>query len=508
MSLMGVDIGTTGIKAVVFDDSGKQLALAYEEYRLQFPFPGAAELNTKEVLQAAKRVIAKAAGEVRPKDPVKAIGLASQGEAFSPFTSDGEVIGNAMVSSDTRAESYVSGWKKLSAERLYQIAGHTPYAMYSLYKLLWLKENQPDVWRRTWKFLFFGDIIAWMLTGETKTDYSLAARSMLFDVKSLTWSDEVLSALELDPAKLPTPAQSGTAAGVVLGDVAEELGLEPGVIVALGGHDQPVGALGCGGAVAGKAAYSIGTVECICPSVDHLILTSALMKANLAMYPHVLPETYTTVAFNLTGGGALKWLRDNIALTEATEAKARGEDPYDRITAAASKEPADVILVPHFGPTGTPHFDAFGAGTLFGIKFSTTRAEIIRAFLEGITYEMKWNLSILEDAGFRLEELRVVGGGGKSAVWMQIKSDVLGIPLTTMQVTEGTCMGAAILAGAAAGALDPAVASSEWAKPIRTFTPRSEYAPVYEERFTIYKEIYNSLSAARRMLHLETRKGE
>lgn len=502
MSLMGIDVGTTGVKAGVFDVNGALLSLAYEEYSLLFPFAGASELDSGNVMYAALRVVNKAALSVSANDPVRAIGIASQGEAFTPIDANGRVMANAMTSSDGRAESLVDSWTRdFGSERLYEITGHTAYPMYSLFKLLWLKQNQPEIWNGANKFLFFTDLLAFTLTGECATDYTMAARSMLFDVRAKTWSKEILDSLGLDSERLPRVITSGGVVGEVKARIALECGVPPGTTVSVCGHDQPAGALGCGAAAPGKAAYSIGTVECICPAVDHPILTRELMDGNLAMYPHVLPDTYTTVAFNTMGGGVLKWVRDNFATEEASEARRAGEDPYDRIIATASDEPADAILLPHFGPTGTPHFDSFASGALVGLTLSTTRAEILRAFLEGITYEMKWNLSILEDAGFVLNDLRAVGGGAKSDTWMQIKADILGVPLTTMKVAEATCMGAAILAGAGAGFLEPRSTSEMWATPIRTFEPREDLADRYGQRFAIYKETYKSQGAVRRLLH-------
>jgi xylulokinase len=500
MSLMGVDVGTTGVKAVVFDESGRLLSRAYEEYPLLFPFPGACELDSRTVVEASLRVIGEAANHVRNADPVRAIGIASQGEAFTPIDDYGRMLGNMMTSSDARAQSLVQPWAETFGEkRLYKTTGHTAYPMYSLFKLLWLKQNQPKVWARTWKFLFCADLLAYVLTGETQTDYTMAARTMMFDVARKQWSAAILEGLELSADQLPEVAPSG---GIV-GTVKPAIGLGQDVRVAVCGHDQPVGALGCGAAAPGRAAYSIGTVECICPAADRLILSTELMAANLATYPHVLPDTYTTVAFNVTGGSVLKWVRDNYATEEASEALVKGEDPYDHIIAAASDEPAGVILLPHFGPTGTPHFDAQGAGVLFGLKLSTSRAEVLRAVLEGITYEMKWNAAILEESGFGLTELRAIGGGAKSETWMQIKADILGIPLTTMRVTEATCMGAALLAGHGAGITD---VNAPWAEPIRTFEPQRKYTSLYEERFALYKELYQSLGRARQMLNQRSTK--
>ncbi|MHB0999171.1 MAG: FGGY-family carbohydrate kinase [Armatimonadota bacterium] len=506
MSLMGVDVGTTGVKAVVFDMSGGILASAYQEYPLLFPFPGAAELDSGQIIESALNVIGRVSNAVRDTDPVSAIGIASQGEAFTPIASDGSLLGNMMTSSDSRAAGIVDSWDSISKDRLYHITGHTPYPMYSLYKLLWMKQHSPEKWQKTWKFLFAQDLIAYMLTEETATDYTMAARSMLFDVVNKRWSKEILDAVGLSVDQLPTVLPPGGVVGTVKADQASALGLQSDVTVSVCGHDQPVGALGCGAASPGRASYSIGTVECICPSVDKPIFSPELMNGNLATYPHVLPNVYTTVAFNITGGSVLKWVRDNLAIEEAREAQRLGEDPYDRIIASASSDPSKLILLPHFGPTGTPHFDPIGAGVLFGMQLSTDRAEVIRAVLEGITYEIAWNLSILDDAGFKLSELRVIGGGAKSERWMQIKADILGVPLTTMRVTESTCMGAAILAGSGKGILDAAETSERWAVPVKTYIPDAGLTAKYMERLAIYKEIYNSLGTARRML--QDMKGE
>jgi xylulokinase len=498
MSLMGVDIGTTGVKAVVFDLDGRRISSAYEEYPLLFPSPGFAELDSMQVMEAAMRVIASAAGQVAATDPVGAIGVASQGEAFTPLAADGTAIGNGMVSSDTRAAGLVQAWsERLGREFLYQTTGHTPYPMYSLFKLAWLRENRPQVWAAARRFLFFEDLLIFLLTGQAVTDYTMAARSMLFDVRAKRWSEPILKALDLPPEKLPQPVPSGTPAGEVKPDIARRLGLSPRAVVVTGGHDQPCGGLGCGAIAPGVGSYSIGTSECICPTLARPIFSPDLMAGNLATYPHVLADRYTTVAFSLTGGSVLKWLRDTVTIEEAAAARAAGRDPYEFIIAAASDRPSPLVFLSHLGPTGTPHFDPDGAGVLFGIRLDTTRGDIIRAALEGITFEMRWNLWLLSQSGLEMKELRAVGGGARSRRWLEIKADILGVPICVMAVTEATCMGAAILAGAGMGLFSPADAAARWARPGFTCEPRPEFAPAYAERFEIYKDLYRCTAAAR-----------
>lgn len=504
---MGVDIGTTGVKAAVFDEQGNCILCAYEEYPLLTPFFGAGELDSNRLVQAALRAIAQSADEVKRSDPVRCIGIASQGEAFVPISTDGCAMANAMTSSDRRAVSYVEQWtSQFGAERLYRITGHTAHPMFTLFKLLWLKEHRTDVWENAKKFLFCQDLIAFELTGEYVTDQSMAARSMMYDVGRGCWSDEILNALELDKSRLPEVKSSGEVVGRISARAAESLGLASDVTVSVCGHDQPVGALGCCAARPGMASYAIGTVECVTPSADRLMLNQGLMENNLASYPHVLPGLYTTVAFNLTGGCVLRWVRDNLAGEEVGQAESMGVDPYEHIIESASPKPSGLIMLPHFGPTGTPHFDPRGVGVIFGLTLSSSRSEIFRAFLEGITYEMKWNLSILAEAGFHLSELRAIGGGSKSDTWMQIKADILKLPIMTMQVSEATCAGAAMLAGSGSGLIDMESAQSTWARPVKTFEPQADNCAYYEDSFAVYKNIYNSLADSRRMFF--TSKGD
>ncbi len=501
MSLIGVDVGTTGVKAVAFSEQGRLLASAYEEYPLLFPFAGAAELDSRLVAAAALRVIAQVAAQTAG-DPPRAIAIASQGEAFTPLSASGEFLGNCMTSSDTRGLPYIQGFvERIGVERLHAITGHTAHPMHSVFKLLWLKANRPEVWAATRKLLFAEDLVAYALTGEAATDHSMAARSMLFDVGRREWSAELLDAIELPVERMPRAVAAGTPIGTVLPSVAEQTGLRADTIVALAGHDQPVGALGCGAHHPGSASYAIGTVVCVTPALDRFVADESLRRANLAVYPHVVPDTYTTVAYNLTGGSALRWLRDNLLPDVAEAARAEGAEPYDYLMALASPEPSPLILLPHFGPTGTPHNEALSTGVLAGITLSTDRADIVRAVLEGVTYEIRWNLDILAEAGLPVTELRAIGGGSRSSTWMQIKADILGIPLTTMAVSEATCMGAALVAGGGIGALEPSQAASAWAKPDRTFEPHPGPSNAYDARFSVYRDLYRAMDSVRARLH-------
>jgi xylulokinase len=486
---------------VAFSLDGVQLASAYEEYPLLFPFPGAAELDSRLVAGAALRVVSQVTAQTAG-DPPRAVGIASQGEAFTPIDAQGRPLANIMTSSDTRGLPYIEAFvSRIGAERLHAITGHTAHPMHSVFKLLWLKSNRPDVWSRTHRLLFAQDLVAHALTGEVATDHSMAARSMLFDVGRREWSAELLAAAELPIERMPAARPAGTPIGTVLPGVARDAGLRPDTVVTLAGHDQPVGALGCGAHRPGAASYAIGTVVCVTPALDRFSPSPALRAANLAVYPHVVPDTYTTVAYNLTGGSAIRWLRDHLFPELAQAARDAGAEPYERLIALASPRPSTLLLLPHFGPTGTPHNEALTTGVLAGLTLSTERSDIVRAFLEGVAYEIRWNLDILADAGLPVQELRAIGGGSRSPSWMQITADILGVPLTTMRVSEATCMGAALLAAGALGVVDAADAAAVWAKPERLYRPDAAVANDYAARFAAYKALYHALDPVRAQLH-------
>ncbi|NLE55508.1 MAG: hypothetical protein GX617_11260, partial [Lentisphaerae bacterium] len=232
MSYLGVDIGTSGCKAVVFSDAGRQLSSARRAYAVQTPRPGWAELSSSEVMDACCAVITEAAAQAPAGDPLRGLGISSQGEAFTPVGAHGEMLGNGLVSSDCRALDMVAPFvASFGLERLYHLTGHTPSPMFSLFKLLWLKKHQPAVWSSARAFLCYEDLLEQRLGVDPAMGWPMAGRTMLFDVEKHCWSPEILGALALSPDKLARPLASGSIAGTVSDAVAAELGLPRGVAV-------------------------------------------------------------------------------------------------------------------------------------------------------------------------------------------------------------------------------------------------------------------------------------
>ncbi len=496
MSYLGLDIGTTGCKAAVFDREGRILALAYREYPLLSPQPGWAELDSAQVCEDCCSAIREAASAAR-HDPIRGLGISCQGEAFTPVAADGRLMANGMVSSDARAVDMVAAFGgEFGAARLYERTGHTPHPMFTVFKLLWLKQQRPELYAQAAQFLCFEDLFHRRLGLEPAIAWPLAGRTMLFNINTHQWDPEILQAVGLEPERLARPVPSGTVIGTIPRGVADELGLPEDVIVVAGGHDQPCGALGAGAVATDVAMYASGTVECICPVFDRLCLDERLFRGNLCTYDAALPGMYATVLFSLTGGNLLRWFRDQWGQAEMAEAAGSGADPYDLLMRAMPQEPTDLLVLPYFTPSGTPYFDHETPGAILGLRLATTRGQVLRALVEGVAMEMRLNFEILHEAGLGVRELRAIGGGAKNAALVQLKADVLDRPITTLAVTEAGCLGVALLACAADTGATPQELVAQWVKAGAAIEPDPRRAAQYGERFAAYRELYPAMQTS------------
>ena len=477
-SYLGLDIGTSGCKAAVFDQNGRMVWLARRDYDLALTSDGRAELDSDIVVQRCLAAMAEVRAQVGGN--VRAMSVSSQGEAFIAVGCDGRALCHAMVSSDVRAASFAREWPKgFGEKRLYDITGHTAHPMFTLFKLLWLREQRPEIWSKAARFLCFEDLLHLRLGLDPAIGWPLAGRTMLFDVRQHEWSPEILAAAGLSVSQLARPLASGSVVGQT----------KDGMLVVTGGHDQPCGALGAGVTRPGVAMYATGTVDCITPAFAKPIFSEALRQNNLCTYDHVAPGLFTTVAFSLTGGNILKWFRTEFGQNRS----------YEELLKGISSAPTNLLVLPYWTPSGTPYFDCETPGAIVGLRLSTKHDEILRALLEGVALEMRLNLEILRQSGCLLEELRTVGGGARSAAWNQLKADVLGTPLTQLETSEAGCLGAAILACAADTGRSVAEIAGEWIKPGAHFEPDSVNARRYDERYDTYRAMRSAIRTALQM---------
>ena len=260
-----------------------------------------------------------------------------------------------------------------------------------------------------------------------------------------------------------------------------------------GGHDQTCAALGTGAVTPGEAMYATGTVDCICPVIGAPVFSRSLLENNLCIYDYSLPGVYTTVAFSLTGGNILKWFRDNFADKEVNAASITGVSAYELILKEMPSKPSDLMVLPYFTPSGTPYFDVTTPGAILGLRLSTNRMEILRALLEGVAMEMRLNLEILQQSGIGISSLRTTGGASQSRILNQMKADVINKPIQCLEVTEGGCMGVALLAAAASNGLPVSELSGKWCKFKYLTEPDPVKAEIYGRKFEQYKKLYPAI---------------
>ncbi|MCX7015580.1 MAG: FGGY family carbohydrate kinase [Candidatus Sumerlaeota bacterium] len=495
MSLMGVDLGMTGVKAVAFDLDGKPLGQGYREYALVSGEPGAAELDAEAVWAAAEEAIGEAASAAHAaRDPVEALAFSSMGEAVVPIGAEGRPLAFAPTCFDLRGQSQLDALvEKVGREELFRITAHAPHPMHTLAKILWWRERRPDLLSRASRFLCFQDFASFRMgVAEPFMADSLAGRMMLLDAARRQWSAQLLDLAGISSGQLPRLAPGGRSMGPADPDVCERLRLNPGCLVAVGGHDQPCAALGAGVIEEGMAVYGVGTTGCITTAYKELRLDANLLAHCIPSLPHAVEGMYASLAYTLCAGGLLKWFRDNLVSSAEREAVEQGGgDIYDHLVAEALPARRPPLVLPHFSGTGTPYLDPSAKGAIYGLTYSTTRGDLFRGLLEGIGYEMRLNLDAMAASGIRVRELRATGGGSRSRGWMQLTADQLNRPIVAMRSTEGGCLACAMLAGLAAGRYaDLREAVERTVRTAEVFEPRPGEQAQYEERYALYREFY------------------
>ncbi len=493
-AVIGLDIGTTGCKAALFDSDGTLLASALREYQIQIPQPTWAEQNAELVWTLAQETLSQVVHQTGIKNPV-AIGLSVQGEAVIPVNAEGTALRPAILGMDTRTD-VENGWlrERFGAERLFEWTGMPVHTINTLPKLLWLKTHEPDIWQKAVKFLLYEDFIIQKMTGQPAISRCLASRTQLFDLRADGWCAAILEALELTPERLAPVQPSGTAIGRMRPELAETMGFSEAPLVVTGGHDQACGALGVGLTRAGLACVSTGTAEVMEVTLDAPVLNPTLHQGNISVYAHVVPDVYLAMTLNHSGGLLLRWFRDTFGQEEIRQAQQGGQDAYDALLRHAPQTPTNLLVLPHFSGSGTPTFDTSSKGAILGLTFATSRADVAKAILEGLTFELRLNVDLLKAGGVDIQQLRAIGGGARSALWVQLKADVTGIAVAVPRVTEAACWGAALLAGHGAGLFPDIQAKAEQTVVLeKMIQPREDQQAHYAKRYALYQALYPTL---------------
>lgn len=497
MSLIGLDVGTTGCKVILFDEDGRILSQASREYAVLAPQPSWAEQDAEHVWDLAWDALKQAVSR-NPGEPPRAMALSVQGEAVIPVDRDGHALRNAILGMDTRTGDE-NEWlvEQFGAQGLFSWTGMPVHTINTLPKLLWLQRHEPQMWSRARQFLLYEDFFLRRLSGDATISHCLASRTQMYDLAAGAWTDDILDKCGIDPERMARLAPAGHGqVGTLRKDLAAELGLSEGLLLATGGHDQACAALGSGITREGLAMVSTGTAEVVEVAMQSPILANGLRDGGISVYRHVVPGLYLAMTLNHSGGLLLRWFRDTFCLSELEQARRTGKDAYDLMLAGAPSGPTSLMVLPHLAGSGTPTLDTSSKGAILGLTFATDRASLAKAILEGLTFELRINLDLLRDSGISIDELRAVGGGARSPLWLQLKADICRTPLRVPQVTEAACLGAALLAGIACGVYpDAQTAVSRTVRLGRHITPDEKSSAAYQERFQTYTQLYPALKS-------------
>jgi xylulokinase len=319
----------------------------------------------------------------------------------------------------------------------------------------------------------------------------------MYDLARGEWAHELLETCGVDVERLaPLAPAAGGAVGTLRGELLRNLGLEHPVLLVSGGHDQACAAAGSGVVEAGRAMVSTGTAEVVEVASETPALDDALRQGNISVYRHVIAGLYLAMTLNHSGGLLLRWFRDTLGRWEVERAKDAGRDAYDLILEGAPEGPTSLFVLPHFAGSGTPWLDRSSRGAILGLTFATGHAEMAKAILEGLCFELRVNLDLLRGAGVEIQELYAVGGGARSPLWLQLKADICQIPLRVPEVTDAACLGAALLAGVGAGVYaDLQQAVSRAVRLERKIEPDRACVNAYQARYALYQRVYPSLKA-------------
>lgn len=496
--LLGLDIGSTSVRALAFDARGRLLALGAVATPTVRPQRGWAEFPADAMWEAVCRAVRAALTDLPERDGLVGVGVGSVGESAFPIGADDRELAAAIAWYDERTGAELA-WlaEHVGMDRLTAITGQTPDMSFGLCKILWMRRNRPDVFAAARRWLNVADWTAWRLSGTMRTDPSLAARTLQFDLRKREWSAEISSAADL-PTDLYAPiAANGAALGEVRRDVAAVLGLPPGVAVGVGGHDHVLGSVAAGAGAPGLMIDSMGTAETLLLTTDAAISDPAFFRRGYAQgavdpgrpLVYVLGAAYTA-------GGAVEWARKAVF----------GGADHGMMIAAAESAPAGaggVMFVPHLRNSAMPHPDASARGAFVGLAAETSENDLARAVYEGIAFEVRNIVDGLADiAGIEPpREIRAISGGARNNLLLQIKASCHNQPIRAAEMAESSALGAALMGGVAAGAYPSAMDAAAAVAPDigwRTIDPVPAWVELYQERFsTAYVRCYEALRSLR-----------
>jgi len=494
--LLGIDVGTTGTKALLIAEDGRVVARSNHEYPLLTPRPTWAEQNPADWWEATIAGIRDVLKEsdVAPKDVV-GIGLSGQMHGSVFLDERSEVIRPAILWCDQRTADQCRWITERAGERTVIEETFNPVLTgFTAPKIVWLRQNEPEAYARVRKILLPKDYIRFMLTGEFATEVSDASGTSLLNIAKRRWSARMLAALDLTEDMLPAVYESPEVSGRISAEAAQATGLAAGTPVVGGGGDQAAGAVGNGIVRQGVVSVTTGTSGVVFAHMDEPRMDPQLRTHTFC---HAVPGKWHVMGVMLSAGGSLRWYRDALAQQEVAEAKQRGVDPYELLTEEAAQAPPGcegLIFLPYLTGERTPYPDPWARGVYFGLTLRHARPHLVRAILEGVSYGLRDSLEILREMGLPISQVRASGGGARSALWRQIQADVFDAEMVTINVDEGPAFGVALLAGVGAGVFATVEEACDRTITITDRTgPNPDTSALYDTYYPIYQALYASL---------------
>jgi len=496
---LGIDIGTSGTKALAIDGQGRILGDALETYPCYVPRPLWSEQDPEDWWQATIRAVirvATAAG-LKPAD-VKAIGLSGQMHGSVFLDKHDRVIRRAILWNDQRTSAECQEMEERVGGRknLIKLVANPAMTGFTAPKILWLRNHEPKHFERTCKILLPKDEIRRRLTGEYATEVSDASGMLLLDVAKRNWSKRLLAALELDSGLFGRCYESEDVTGNLTPAAANALGLSTACVVVGGAGDCAAGAVGNGIVNTGVLSTSIGTSGVMFVHSDKVKIDP---EGRVHTFCHAVRGKWHMMGVNLSAGGSLQWFRNELCKADVAAAKQAKTEVYDVLTAEAKAvRPGSqgLFFLPYLSGERTPHADPDARGCFVGLTLAHTRGHLIRAIMEGVTYALRDSLAIIEGLGVPVRQIRASGGGSRSPLWRQIQADIFGRKVVTINTEEGPAYGVALLAAVGAGAFkDISEACAATIRVVQETAPSRAATNYYDRAFPVYQQLYRSLSS-------------
>ncbi len=495
--LLGIDVGTTGAKAVLVAEDGQVLAAATHEYPMSTPRPLWVEQDPEDwwaaTVQSIRQVLAE--GKVRPGE-VAGVGLTGQMHGLVLLDQEGRVLRPCIMWNDQRTGPQCEAiTREVGSEAVLRLTGNPVLPGFTAPKIRWVQEHEPETFARAAKVLLPKDYVRYHLTGAFFTEVSDASGTSLFDVGRRQWSEEMLKALGIPRSWLPEVTESPVASAQVSRDAAKATGLVAGTPVVGGAGDQAAQAVGTGIVHEGLASATLGTSGVVFASSEVYRVDP---QGRLHAFCHAVPGKWHLMGVMLSAGGSLRWYRDALGEPERQRAQEAGRDPYDLLLADAERVSAGcegLLFLPYLSGERTPYPDPLARGVFFGLTLRHRKPHLTRAVLEGVAFGLRDSLELMRDLGLSIVEVRVSGGGARSLLWRQILADVFGTEIATVNVTEGAAYGAALLAGVGAGLFGSVPEACKRAVRVTGRVHPGPQASVYPDYYARYRALYPALAA-------------